>query len=152
MPIEIDLGERFGKIVIERKKTIRGLLSDLVKDRKAIAEAVKKCDSIGLVDRREIVAGDEVVSSPRILIASFKESPYAAQMMGYRSVVHSLYVDVDGRLIEDTRCSPNYRFGNIVIGGETTFLDLKYLPDWISRALTPETLKAEMGSLFYLKK
>ena len=152
MPVEIDLGEKFGKIVIERKKTIRGILSDLVKDKKAIADAVKKCDSMGLVDRREIVAGDEVISSPRILVESFKENPYMARMMGYKSVVHSLYVDEAGRLIEDTRCFPTYRFGNIVIGGETTFLDLKYLPDWISRAVTPEALKAKIDSLFYSKE
>ncbi|KKU10345.1 MAG: hypothetical protein UX13_C0014G0003 [Candidatus Woesebacteria bacterium GW2011_GWB1_45_5] len=149
MPIEIDLGEKLGIIVIERKKTVRSLLSNLVKDKLAIADAIRRYDSTKFVERGQFV-GDEGVSPARILITNFKEPPFMARIMGCRSVSYKLFVDGAGRLIEKAKWSPTpLKLEGVDLGGRTDFLDVRYLPEWISRSTTPELLKVKIDSLFY---
>ena len=151
MPIEINFGERFGKIIIERKKGVRGLLRDLTKDERAISDAIEKYKLTAFVKKSPRGFGDED-SSLRILIMNTKEPPHRAGLIGYKSVSYSLFVDGNGRLTAETRYNPRQTFGDIALGVSDETLNLKYLPEWIPRLITRDELEERIDSLFYPKR
>lgn len=142
MPIEINLGEIFGRIVVERKKSTSELLRNLLKDKKAIARAIDR-----YVDDKTIVPSGNYrgnsVMAPEILIASLEDN------VGRYSLFHFPYT-YELLVSEDGTIRQNKRLGK----ARTRDWDIKpyLLPEWFVDTVSRDQLESLIKERFYPPK
>ncbi|HKC05137.1 MAG TPA: hypothetical protein VKC54_04685 [Patescibacteria group bacterium] len=154
MGIEINLGERFGKIKIEREKSIYAILTDLSKDQKAIDTAIERyCleDIPGYKARR----GDLPL---RLTIVRFEDKTATARLAGYNVIRYDLSVDMFGNYYQEIQKRPTKSkiniqgLGMLNLDDESATVNPKYLPGWITTNISPKVLQEFVNDTFYPKK
>jgi|GEM_PF-3857925 len=155
MPIEINLGERFGKfkISIEKERSTMQILQDLSKDKRALTRARTSLfldgkDAFKLIKRAKGNLPD------RIVVIKHKEAEFFSE---YKYTLHTLTIaPSDGSLYDEMQHRPKQSediriedIGLVSLDDETKGLNLKYPPHWLAKDIKPEDLQEAVNSIFY---
>lgn len=151
MSIEINLGEKFGKIIVNHEKSLPKLLEDLSRDGVRIKRTIES-----LSDFPNSVKEEQGMLPKRILVVKTYADFGETRLAGYNLITRELYAGEDGTLIEQVTKRP-LKHGKINIQGagmtnledETKMVNPHFAPEWLTRPKIEKELRSSIKALFY---
>ena len=151
MPIEIDFGEKLGKLIINHEKSLPVLLTDLCRDTGRIKREIEE-----LADFKNSVKDAKGMLPRRILILKAYADTGETRLAGYSLITRELWAGEDGTLIEQITKRP-LKHGTVDIQGigktnledETNVFNPKFVPEWLTRPKNEVELRRTIRAVFY---